>query len=67
MNVYDIETVYSIGQKHSVVARSMGDAERIFQKRYGPTKITAVTLHSEYVLIQGIDDAPIREDKEEQG
>lgn len=55
MKVYDIVTPYTYSQKHCVVADSMGDAEKIFNKKYWPTKIIEIRLHSEYVEIQ---DAP---------
>ncbi len=56
MNVYDINTVYSHSQTHSVVAESMAEAERVFKAKYWPTKIESITLHSEYVQIQTHDE-----------
>lgn len=56
MKVYDIETVFTYGQTHSVVADSMAEAERIFKAKYWPTDIKAIKLHSEYVQIQKYDE-----------
>ena len=56
MNVYDIECQGVFSQKHSVVADSMTEAERIFNGKYWPTTIRSITLHSEYVQIQKHDE-----------
>jgi hypothetical protein len=56
MNVYDIETDFTFGQKHSVVANNMAEAERIFKGKYWPTTINKIVLHSEYVQIQTFDE-----------
>lgn len=58
MNVYDIETVNTYSQTHSVVAESMAEAERIFKAKYWPTTIQSITLHSKYVQIQNHDEQP---------
>ena len=52
MKVYDIETRYGDYQTHSVVAESMAQAERLYQKRYPGSPIYRITLHSEYVIVQ---------------
>lgn len=54
--VYDIQTGYNYSQTHCVVAKSMGDAERIFLAKYGPTHIKEIELHAEYVQIQDFDE-----------
>lgn len=56
MKVYDIETKYNNGQIHSVVAETMGEAEKIFFGKYWPVTITKISLHSEYVQIQNYDE-----------
>lgn len=56
LKVYDIEDGYNYSQTHSVVAESMADAERIYKKRYNNPIIKNIRLHSEYILVQGIDD-----------
>ena len=56
MKVYDVVTPYNAGQTHSVVAKSMADAERITKEKYGPIEIKKITVHADYVLVQGIDD-----------
>jgi len=56
MKVFDIEDGFTYSKTHSVVAENMGEAERIFLAKYGPTTIKAIKLHSEYVQIQGIDE-----------
>jgi hypothetical protein len=56
MKVFDIDAGCSYSQTHSVVAENMAEAERIFLAKYWPTTIKAIRLHSEYVLIQGIDE-----------
>ena len=56
MKVYDIETRYTYSQPHSVVAESMADAARIYNAKYWPTEIKSIRLHSDYVLVQGIDE-----------
>lgn len=55
--VYDIQTGYNYSQTYCVVAKSMGDAERIFLAKHdGPTHIKEIELHSEYVQIQDVDE-----------
>lgn len=56
MKVYDIETIGTYSQTHSVVADSMGEAERIFLGKYWPCDIKGIKLHSEYVQIQKWDE-----------
>ena len=56
MNIYDIETPYTSWQTHSVVARNMAEAEKLFILRYGPVTIKEIRLHSEYFLVHGLDD-----------
>ena len=56
MNVYDIETAFTHGQVHSVVADSMAEAERVFNGKYWPTEIKSIYLHSQYVQIQDHDE-----------
>lgn len=55
MKVYDIITAYTGSQTHSVVAKSMGEAERIFLAKYGPTTIQEIRLHATYVQVQTHD------------
>ena len=57
-NVYDISTGTGDYQIHSVVAKNMAEAERIFRGKYWPTTIKAITIHSEYVLVQDMDEQP---------
>ena len=56
MKVFDIETNFSYGQIHSVVAENMAEAERIFLGKYQSIIIKSIRLHSDYVQIQGIDE-----------
>lgn len=56
MNVYDILTPYNYSQTHSVVAESMGEAERLYKEQYGPIRIIEIRLHAEYVIVQGVED-----------
>ena len=56
MKVYDIDDGYTYSQTHSVVAENMAQAERIFHLKYPYNTIKRITLHSEYVQIQGIDE-----------
>ena len=58
MKVFDIENGHCYSQTHSVVAENMAEAERIFLAKYWPTTIKSISLHSEYVQIQGIDEQP---------
>jgi len=55
MKVYDVNTFY-VGDTHSVVADSMAEAERIFKAKYPYVDITVITLHSQYVQVQGLDE-----------
>lgn len=50
-NVYDVITSFTHGQKHCVVARDMAAAERLYLERYPNTKIEAILLHAEYVVL----------------
>ena len=61
MKVFDIDTGIGGYQVHSVVAETMGEAERIFRAKYWPTEIIAIKLHSEYVQIQKFDEQPKNE------
>jgi hypothetical protein len=63
MKVYDIETIYTYGQRHSVVAENMAEAERIFLAKYWPTEIKSIALHSSYVQIQKYDEQAKEKDK----
>jgi hypothetical protein len=45
MNVYDINTHCTYGQRHCVVAKNMAEAERIFLAKYWPTTVDNITLH----------------------
>lgn len=58
MKVYDIQTNYSFDNIHSVVADSMAEAERIFKAKYWPTEIKSITVHSDFVQVQGFDEQP---------
>lgn len=53
MKVYDILTPFNYSQKSCVVADNMAKAEELFLKEYPGTKILEITLHAEYVLVQG--------------
>lgn len=57
MNVYDIQTEFNYSQKHSVVAENMAMAEKLFKKKYWPITIREIRLHSEYVIVQGQEEA----------
>ncbi len=52
LKVFDIETVCTSYQVHSVVADNMARAEVLFSERYPGTTIKCIKLHSEYVLVQ---------------
>ena len=54
MNVYDILTLYNYSKTHSVVAKSMGEAERLYKEKYAPyaPNIIEIRLHAEYVIVQ---------------
>lgn len=56
VKVFDIHTVGTAHQIHSVVADSMAEAERIFLGKYWPIDITRIELHSQYVQIQKWDE-----------
>ena len=56
MKVFDIATDGAWSQVHSVVADSIGEAERIFLGKYWPCAIKEIKLHSEYVQIQKYDE-----------
>ena len=62
MKVFDIETSFTYGQTHSVVAENISEAERIFLGRYKGTTINTIKLHSEYVKVQGIDEKQRKSD-----
>ena len=52
MNVYDIDTGITFSQTHSVVAGSIGLAEKLFKKRFPYTTIQRIVLHSEEVTTE---------------
>ena len=52
MKVYDILTPFNYSQTHCVVAKSMGDAERLYKEKYGPIRIAEIKLHAEHVIVQ---------------
>ena len=52
MKVYDILTPGNYSQTHSVVAKNMGEAERLYKAKYGPIRIIEIKLHAEYVIVQ---------------
>ena len=52
MKVYDILTPFNYSQTHCVVAKSMGDAERLYKEKYGPFRISKIKLHAEHVIVQ---------------
>lgn len=56
LKVYDVTDVFCHGQIHSVVAENVAQAERIYRLKYPYATIRTMTLHSEYVQVQGIDD-----------
>jgi len=57
MKVYDIYDGFSSAfQIHSVVADNMAQAERIYIAKYKSRIIRKIELHSEYVLVQGLDE-----------
>jgi hypothetical protein len=51
MKVYDIVTPYNYSQTHSVVAESMGEAERLYKQKYNTVRIVEIKLHAEYVVL----------------
>ena len=57
MKVYKIKTCH-VDQNHCVVAKSIGEAERIFNAKYWPVTIESIELWSEYVQIQTHDEQP---------
>jgi len=56
MKVFDIHTDYTHAQPHSVVARTLCEAEKAFLEKYPYTTIKKVTLHSEYVILAVEED-----------
>ena len=56
LKVYDVNDGFCYGQIHSVVAENVAQAERIYRFKYPYDTIRTMTLHSEYVQVQGIDD-----------
>jgi hypothetical protein len=56
LKVYDVNDGFCYGQIHSVVAENMAQAERIYKIKYPYNIIRQITLHSEYVLVQGLDE-----------
>jgi len=57
MKIYDVYDGFSCAaQIHSVVADNMAQAERIYVAKYKHNTIRKIELHSEYVLVQGIDE-----------
>ena len=61
MKVYDIDDGFCYRQIHSVVADNMAQAERIYIAKYKSRIIRKIELHSEYVLVQGLDEPQIGE------
>jgi len=56
MKVYDVYDGFcGATQIHSVVANNMAQAERLFVAKYKHS-VQKIELHSEYVLVQGIDE-----------
>jgi len=55
MKVYDVYDNFS-GSPTIVVADNMAQAERIYVAKYKHNTIRKIELHSEYVLVQGIDE-----------
>lgn len=53
MQAYEINRSW---QRHIVVANSMGEAEKLFNKMYGYGQATIIEKIADYVLVQGIDD-----------
>lgn len=64
MKVYKIETAYTVGQPHYVVAESMAEAERVYLGKYWPTEIKAIECISNYVQVQGFDEQPKNKNKQ---
>jgi len=57
MKVYDVYDGFcGATQIHSVVADNMAQAERIYIAKYKSRIIRKIELHSEYVLVQGLDE-----------
>ena len=52
MKVFDIVTDYTFSQIHCVVAESMAEAEKLYNKEYPDSVIKEIKLYSEYVLIK---------------
>lgn len=57
MKVYQINTAFTHGQRHCVVAYSFGSAERVFLKKYPGTTISSIELIYQYVEIEESRDA----------
>ena len=56
MKVYDVyDGFFGATQIHSVVADNMAQAERLFVAKYKHA-IRKIEVHSEYVLVQGLDE-----------
>ena len=51
MNAYKIITVFNYSQLLIIIADSLGEAEKMFQKEYPDTKIKSIEIMTEYVLI----------------
>ena len=52
MNVYEIEDIGCYSQKHTVVAESYEVAAKLWKDKY-KSEPKAISLFSEYVIIQG--------------
>lgn len=50
MNVYDVTDGVLSTRTRSVIAESMGDAERIYKARFPAETVKGIYLHSEDVL-----------------
>ena len=51
MKVYNILTPYNYSQTSCVVADNMGEAERLFLKKYPNTTILEIKKHADYVIV----------------
>ncbi len=56
MKVYKINTEYTAGQPHFVVADNYSHAERVYLGKYWPTTIKSIELIGVYVQIQDFDE-----------
>ena len=47
-------------QRHIVIAHTIADAERIYNKKYGYGQAEKIEVIADYVEVQGIDDKEVK-------